>query len=144
MTGSLRWEGISRSLQSHHLLKRSPRINYSILLKTLSNRVLEPPRMTAPHLLQGTYSSCSLFSQGKRFSSEPVHADGFSSPPPTSVQRCAPRRLRPCFSHRQKRGWWACSSLHCSANLSGRLVQHLPFSSRWCSSPVSMTIQRWQ
>lgn len=59
MTGSLRWEGISRSLQSHHLLKRSPRINYSILLKTLSNRVLEPPRMTAPHLFQGTYSSCS-------------------------------------------------------------------------------------
>lgn len=29
MTGSFRWEGISRSLQSNHLLKRSPRVTPS-------------------------------------------------------------------------------------------------------------------
>lgn len=43
----------------------------------------------------------------------------------------------------KQRGWWACSSLYCTFHLFWRLV-HLPFSSHWGSSPISMTIQRWQ
>lgn len=83
--------------------------------------------MDAPHPFQATYSTSFPFSQGKRFFSKPVHADGSQPPPPTSVQRYTPRGL-PSMLFPQ-RGWWAWRSLYCTFNLFWRLVQRLPFSS---------------
>ena len=100
--------------------------------------------MEGPHPFQATYSTSWLFSQEKRFYSEPVYADSSQSPAPTSMQLRAPRGLPPCFSHRKKRSWWACSSLYCT--FSQMLYQSLEkvFSSHWGSSPIPVNIQRWQ
>lgn len=67
---------------------------------------------------QAIYSISWLFSQGRWFSSKVVHNNGSHSLP-TSMQRFAPRGLPPCFSHRVKISWGACSSLYCTLTFPG-------------------------